>query len=134
MAVIRFNFEGKNYVLGFNRKTVKQMENEGFNFDDMGIKPLTCVSDLFAGAFKMNHRFEKREVIERIHANIRDKDKITEKLVQMYSDTIKSLMADDDSEENENLIDWSMDEQKAMLLSHIRKYLMKTFRFTYLQG
>lgn len=109
MTVIRFNFEGKNYVLGFNRKTVKQMENEGFNFDDMKVKPLTCVSDLFAGAFKMNHRFEKREVIERIHANIKDKDKITEKLVQMYSDTIKSLMADDDSEENENLIDWSVE-------------------------
>lgn len=109
MATIRFEYNGKTYILGFNRKTVRQMENEGFIFD-MDKRPLTFVSDLFAGAFKMNHRFEKREVIDAIHAELKDKDKLTEKLVQMYSDTIKSLMSDDEnSEENENLITWSTD-------------------------
>lgn len=110
MSVIRFEYKDKNYVLGFNRKTVKQMEREGFKLDEVETKPLTCISDLFAGAFKMNHRFEKREVIDQIHADIKDKDKLTENLIQMYSDTVKSLMADDDSEDNENLISWSMDE------------------------
>lgn len=110
MAVIRFEYEGKNYVIGFNRKTVKQMEREGFNLDEFETKPVTSISDLFAGAFKMNHRFEKREVIEKIHASFDNKEKLTEKLMQMYSDTVKSLMADDENEDKENLISWSMDE------------------------
>lgn len=110
MAVIRFEYEGKNYVLGFNRKTVKQMESDGFKLEDFTTKPLTCISDLFAGAFKMNHRFEKREVIDKIHAGIKDKEKLSEKLMQMYHDTVKTLMTDEDNEENENLINWSMSE------------------------
>ncbi len=108
---VNFEYEGRTYRLGFNRKTVKQMESEGFNFEEFKTKPLSCISDLFAGAFRLNHRFTKRELIDEIHASLKDKEGLNQALMDMYSETLTSLMSNADDEETENLISWSVAEQ-----------------------
>ncbi|MBR1732120.1 MAG: DUF5055 domain-containing protein [Alloprevotella sp.] len=103
--VIRFSFEGKEYVLEFTRKTVKEMEHEGFiarNVDDM---PMTMLPALFAGAFKAHHRWVKQDVIDRIFAAMPNKDSLIEKLGEMYNDPIVSLM--DEPEDSEGNVDWA---------------------------
>ena len=54
--------DGKDYTLEFNRRTVRQMEANGFvvNTD----KPMTMVLDLFHGAFAMHHRNIQRDKTE----------------------------------------------------------------------
>ena len=56
--------DGKDYTLEFNRRTVRQMEANGFvvNTD----KPMTMVLDLFHGAFAMHHRNIQRDKTEAI--------------------------------------------------------------------
>ena len=96
---INFNYEGQHYVLEFSRRTVRQMENNGFT-----------LNELFAGAFKKNHRNVKPEQIDKMQALFADKDKLIETLFSMYSETIETLTTNDPAEDRENLITWSVGE------------------------
>lgn len=98
--------EGKEYVLEFSRKTVEDMEREGFVITDIQSKPLTMLPKLFAGAFKKNHRFADKKVIKEMLDNIVNKEEFIEKLSEMYSDPILTLF--DEPEENmEGNIHWT---------------------------
>ena len=46
---IVFTYEDKEYTLEFTRRTVKQMEDEGFVAQDIDRKPMTLLPALFAG-------------------------------------------------------------------------------------
>ncbi|MGN0620557.1 MAG: DUF5055 domain-containing protein [Porcipelethomonas sp.] len=108
---ITFEFEGRKYTLGFNRKTVRQMENEGFNLEDVKNKPLVNITMLFAGAFRLHHKYVKPEQIDKMQGLFRDKAKLNEALMEMYSETVTSVMASEEEEdESENLISWSLSE------------------------
>lgn len=101
---IMFTYEGKDYTLEYTRRTIKQMEDEGFIAKDMDDRPMTLLPALFAGAFKAHHRFVKQDVIDEIYANMPDKDKLIEKLAEMYNEPIMTLMAEpEDSAKN---VDW----------------------------
>lgn len=63
---IIFTYEGKDYTLEYTRRTVQQMEAEGFVGEDVEKRPMTLLPALFAGAFKAHHRFVKQEVIDKI--------------------------------------------------------------------
>ena len=89
---IIFEFEGKEYTLEYTRRTVKQMEDEGFVAADIDSKPMSLLPALFAGAFKAHHKFVKREVIDRIFDAMPDKEGLVNKLAEMYSDPIRSLL------------------------------------------
>ena len=65
---INFNYEGQHYVLEFSRRTVRQMENNGFTLNDLSDKPMNTLNELFAGAFKKNHRNVKPEQIDKMQA------------------------------------------------------------------
>lgn len=101
---IIFSYEGKDYTLEFTRRTVKQMEDEGFVARNIDDRPMTLLPALFAGAFKAHHRFVKPDVIDAIYAAMPNKDKLIEKLAEMYNDPIMTLMEEpDDSAKN---VDW----------------------------
>ena len=101
---IIFSYEGKDYTLEFTRRTIKQMEDEGFVARNIDDKPMTLLPALFAGAFKAHHRFVKQDVIDEIYAHMPNKDKLIEKLADMYNEPIMSLMeAPDDAAKN---VDW----------------------------
>ena len=71
---IIFTWEDKEYTLEYTRRTVKQMEDEGFVARDIDSKPMTLLPALFSGAFKAHHRFVKQEVIDRIYAAMPNKE------------------------------------------------------------
>ena len=73
-------------------------------------KPMNTLNELFAGAFKKNHRNVKPEQIDKMQALFADKDKLIETLFSMYSETIETLTTNDPSEDRENLITWSVGE------------------------
>lgn len=100
---IGFTYEGKDYTLEFTRRTIKQMEDEGFVAKNIDDRPMTLLPALFAGAFKAHHRFVKQDVIEEIYANMPNKDKLIEKLAEMYNEPILALMEEpEDSAKNVN--------------------------------
>lgn len=93
---IHFTYEGTDYTLEYTRRTVKQMEDEGFAAQELDSRPMTLLPALFAGAFKAHHRFVKREVIDRIFASMPDKDALVQALAEMYSEPIRTLLEEPD--------------------------------------
>ena len=52
---IRINIGDEEYVLEFNRATVKNAEDLGFSREDAGKKLMNSIPQLFYFAFKMHH-------------------------------------------------------------------------------
>ena len=100
---IVFTYEDKEYTLEFTRRTVKQMEDEGFVAQDIDRKPMTLLPALFAGAFKAHHRFVKQDVIDKIYAGMQNKDELIGKLAEMYNDPIVTLMEEPDEKAVKNV-------------------------------
>lgn len=103
---IVFTYEDKDYTLEFTRRTVKQMEAEGFVAQDIGDKPMTLLPALFAGAFKAHHRFVKQDVIDKIYEGMPDKEKLINKLAEMYNEPIEALMEEPDEDTGKN-VEWT---------------------------
>ena len=102
---LNFNYNGIEYTLEYTRRTVEQMEREGFVAEDMETKPMLMLPTLFAGAFKAHHRFTKREVIDEIYSKMPNKPELISKLAEMYSEPIKALL--DDPGESEGNVNWT---------------------------
>ena len=101
---IIFTYDGKEYTLEYTRRTIKQMEDEGFVARNIDDKPMTLLPALFAGAFTAHHRFVKQDVIDEIYAHMPNKDKLIEKLAEMYNEPIISLM--EEPEDTAKNVDW----------------------------
>lgn len=99
---LNFEYKGTEYTLEFTRRTVEQMEREGFVADDVKTKPVTTLPTLFAGAFKAHHRYVKREVIDEIYSKMTNKADLIGKLAEMYNEPIAALI-DEPVESSENL-------------------------------
>lgn len=93
---ITFSYDGKDYCLEYTRKTVRQMEEQGFVASRIDAAPMTVLPDLFAGAFKANHKFTDRAVIDAIYDKMLDKKSLIDTLAQMYSEPILALTTDGD--------------------------------------
>lgn len=101
---IVLNHEKKEYVLEFNRQSVKTMESQGFVLDEIASKPMTMIPMLFSGAFIKNCRGTKRSVIDDIFNGISDKEGLMNALLEMYADTLSTLT---DSTEEGN-VTWTL--------------------------
>ena len=94
------------YVLEYTRKSVEMMERQGFEIEELQRKPMTYLPALFAGAFLAHHRYVKRDVIDKIYAQLPNKGDMLGKLVEMYSEPIVALMDDPEAEGNAS---WTVD-------------------------
>lgn len=101
---IIFTHEGKEYTLAFTRNTVKLMEANGFNAEELRAKPNLNIEKLFAGAFLAHHKYVKQDVIDRIFASLPNKDELLRKLVEMYSEPMEALFAEPDEG---NAVSWT---------------------------
>jgi hypothetical protein len=99
---LNFEYKGTKYTLEFTRRTVEQMEREGFVADDLKAKPVTMLPTLFAGAFKAHHRYVKPDVIDEIYSKMTNKADLIGKLAEMYNEPIMALI-DEPVESSENL-------------------------------
>jgi hypothetical protein len=101
---ITFEFEGKEYVLEFTRKSIETMEKQGFIASEIVEKPVSTLPALFAGAFLAHHRYVKREVIDKIFDKLTNKQELIGKLAEMYNEPIMALM--DEPDEDEGNVNW----------------------------
>ncbi len=98
---------GVTYTLEYTRKTVEQMEKQGFVAEEVTKKPMTYLPSLFAGAFIAHHRFVKRDVVEGIYARLTKKDELIAKLVEMYNDPILTLLDEPEQGDDEGNLNWA---------------------------
>lgn len=114
---IEFDFEGKHYTLLFNRRAVQKMEKNGFDLNTASVKVASCAFELFSGAFYANHPFVNEREKERMFDLFKKKSDVKDdngenetlysRLIELYNDTLKSILDTDDDENAENLISWS---------------------------
>lgn len=102
---LRFNYEGKEYVLEFTRRSVEQMERSGFQASDIQDKPMTTLPALFSGAFLANHRYVRQDIIDQIYAKLTNKQELIGKLAEMYSEPIRALL--EEPEEAAGNVEWT---------------------------
>ena len=91
MSKINLTYDKKEYILEYNRQSVKTMESQGFVLDELTAKPMTMIPLLFQGAFIKNHRGIKRNLMDEIFEEIGDKTALMEALMEMYAETLTSL-------------------------------------------
>ena len=102
MKQLNFEYKGTKYTLEYTRRTVEQMEREGFVADDLKSKPVTLLPALFAGAFKAHHKSVKPEVIDEIFSKMTNKGDLIGRLAEMYNEPILALVDEPDAS-SENL-------------------------------
>ncbi len=102
---LRFTFEGKEYILEFTRKTVTEMERQGFVASDVETKPMSTLPALFAGAFRAHHRFIKQDTVDAIFEKITHREELLGKLAEMYNEPLMALM--DEPEESAGNVEWT---------------------------
>lgn len=102
---LKFTYQDKEYVLEFTRRTVTQMEKNGFVASDVEAKPMSTLPALFEGAFLAHHRFEKKETINAIYTAMTNKEDLIGKLAEMYNEPILALV--EEPEESEGNVTWT---------------------------
>lgn len=109
MKQITFSYNGKQYTLEFTREIVRNMQRRGFLLDEIDTKPAVVIPDLFAGAFLKNHPTVRREKIDEIYTNMRDKRGLLEALIELYNEPQNALM---DDEEDSGNCEWTQNWEK----------------------
>ena len=97
MSKINLTYDKKEYVLEYNRQSVKTMEGQGFVLEELTAKPMTMIPLLFAGAFIKNHSGKngvKRKVVDEIFDELDNKNALIESLMEMYAETLSTLTDD----------------------------------------
>ena len=102
---LKFTFEGEDYTLEYTRRTVSEMEKNGFVANDIDTKPMTVLPALFEGAFLAHHRFVKKDVIQTIYSKMTHKEDLIGKLAEMYNEPIMALV--EEPEESEGNVSWT---------------------------
>ena len=102
---LKFTYQDKDYCLEYTRRSVEQMEKQGFVAQDIQTKPMTVLPALFAGAFLANHRFTKADVIDEIFSKMTNKSELIGKLSEMYNEPIMALV--DEPTESEGNLEWT---------------------------
>jgi hypothetical protein len=104
MSKITLTHENKEYILEYSRQSVKTMESQGFNIDQIDQKPATMIPLLFEGAFIKNCRGVKRKEMDEIYEGIKDKGAFVQALGQMCAETLSTLLEDNP----EGNVSWAM--------------------------
>lgn len=99
---IHISYNGSEYILNFNRKTIRRMEENGFDITKIRSMPISGVLTLFHGAFLMYHRNIRPEETEEIWDSMTNKTKLLSALINLYTDNINALMDDEAEEDDEN--------------------------------
>lgn len=103
---IKLEYEGKTYTLEYNRRAIQSMEEDGFVATDIDKRPMSVIPELFSGAFLFHHPFIKSKTVDDIYAHMGHKKELIDKLAEMYNDTVMSLVAEPD-ENDEGNVSWT---------------------------
>lgn len=104
---IRLTYKGDEYVLEFNRMTIKMLEQSGFVAEEFMKKPLNNIELVFAAAFIKNHPKIQQSVIDEIFKLCSDKNSLIAALNIMINETYESLLSNPDEDESGN-VSWEV--------------------------
>lgn len=90
------------YTLEYNRKAVEFIEKQGFIPSEAMDKPMTMLPLLFRGAFVMHHPTIKQPVVDRLLESTTKKTDLFAKLIDMYNETLETLIVED----GEGNVEW----------------------------
>ena len=107
---ITLTFENRAYTLEYTRESVTVMEQTGFVADDLFVRPMTMIPMLFYGAFRANHKGMKRKEVDRIYNSLENRADLISALIEMYRDSITTLMTDEESDGVEGNATWTVNE------------------------
>lgn len=104
---ITFTYDGVDYTLMFTRESIKEMEKgEGFNIAKMQEKLTTNIEKLWFGSFLAKHRRTPETKKREIWNLITNKDKLIERLIELYSAPVEALL-DEPTKLEKNAIKWN---------------------------
>jgi len=103
---ITLEYNGKQFVLEFNRRAITKMEAAGFEVGSLDKMPVTAILKLFHGAFIMHHPYISEQVSTEIYDTLGSKKDLIGKLGEMYSEPVMALLDDDEEEGEEKNAGW----------------------------
>ena len=104
MSAIKYNYKNRDYILEFSRRTASAIERSGFKYQEVGNQPNTMIPLLVYGAFMKNHSNLKPGKIDEIFDSIKGKNAFVTKLVELYMETVNTLL--DGDEDDEGNVNW----------------------------
>lgn len=107
MSVLKVEYNGKKYELGFTRNTVVMLERNGFSIDEISTKPMTMLPMFWQGAFAAYNKGVKRSLMDEIYENITDKSGLISALVELYAETLNTL-TDEPDEDGKGNATWEI--------------------------
>lgn len=105
---IEFSYEGKDYTLEYDRKSVKLMEAKGLEISKFQDKPISMIEILWEGSFLKNHKNLTSSKIDEIYENMSNKSDLNTALISMFSETYASLIGDNEDDDNSKKVEWKM--------------------------
>ena len=106
MSVLKIEYNGKKYELGFTRNSVVMLERNGFNINEISAKPMTMLPMFWEGAFVAYNKGVKRSTMDEIYAHIPDKQGLITALTELYAETLNTLT--DEPEDEKGNATWEI--------------------------
>lgn len=103
---INLTYKGIDYVLEYDRASVKLLEANNFDITEFLNKPMTNIELAFTGAFIKNHKKTNQTLVDEIYKNCPNKTELMNALVKMIQETYDALM--DEPEDNEGNASWEV--------------------------
>ena len=103
---INLTYNNVQYVLEYDRATIKLLEANGLDINNFLEKPMNNIELAFAGAFVKNHRKVGQNIIDEIFKKCPDKTGLMNVLLKMIQESYDSLF--DEPEENEGNASWEV--------------------------
>lgn len=104
-STIKFSNNGNDYCLAFTKASVKAMEDRGFSPSKILEAPVTYLPELFYGAFRANHPYINRKIVDQIFEDMENKSELVNILIEMYNEPIKALT--EEKGDKGNAIKWT---------------------------
>lgn len=86
----------EKYTLEFTRESAAAIESSGFVIEDLTAKPNVMIPLLVNGAFLAHHKSVSAETVQNMYAGVKDKKGLIGRLVAMYTETVTTLIEDND--------------------------------------
>lgn len=93
MSHIEIKYKDKTYKLYYTRRSIMQMEADGFKISEAEDKPLSTLDRLFHGAFLAEHGYIDEGYVDEIFDNI-PHEGLFEQLAKLYEIPILALAED----------------------------------------
>ena len=102
---IKLTHNGQEYILEYDRTSVKLLESNGFKINEFLEKPMSNIELAFTAAFIKNHQKLSQATIDEIFAGLKDTTGLITMLAKMIRENYDALLEDSDDAGN---VEWEV--------------------------